>query len=352
MNKETLKTKLRDANIYARSTSNGRNYICICPHCGDHHNPRKRGHLYVSTEKNIYHCFMCDKSGWTSKLLVKITGDKFVANEVFSKSELNPKIGEGSRDIISSNKLAEYKLPIITGDEFPLKSAFLKKRTNFNNMSINNIPGLILDPRKFFKDNNVTPSRQFNLDYVQDKFVCFLTKHKTKMFCRNADAQSDYKFVKEDLQESKYNLQDYYCYETGNDSNLVVLAEGVFDTLSEYYADTLGVRNQVKLYASCQGFNYSSVLKAICFDYQLFNVDVIILSDDDKGLDKYIKFVWNNEHCINNLNIYYNKTGKDFSTFPVTPVLGGNKKDVKAQRKNQKNFQRYGTKTYRGSRRV
>ena len=62
------------------------------------------------------------------------------------------------------------------------------------------------------------------------------------------------------------------------------------------------------------------MIQSIVYNEQLFRPDVVILSDRGIEEDQYRKLQHYNKHIINSLSVYYNKTGKDFNTTPVTPV--------------------------------
>ena len=75
----------------------------------------------------------------------------------------------------------------------------------------------------------------------------------------------------------------------------------------------------MKLYASVLSSKYLGLIQSIVYHKQLFRPDVVILSDRGISLEYYKKLKYFNQHIINTLSIYYNKTGKDFNTTPVTP---------------------------------
>ena len=116
------------------------------------------------------------------------------------------------------------------------------------------------------------------------------------------------------------NFLDFYRLPGNNPkSSKVVLAEGIFDIFSEHIYDFINIKSDVRLYASVLSSKYLGLIQSIVYHEQLFRPDVIILSDSGIDRDYYKKLKFYNQHIINTLSIYYNKTGKDFNETPVTP---------------------------------
>ncbi len=78
------------------------------------------------------------------------------------------------------------------------------------------------------------------------------------------------------------------------------------------------------------------MIQSIVFHEQIFRPDVIILSDRDVKLDEYKKIFHYTNHIVNTMNVYYNKTGKDFNVTPINPekFIIGERDYVKNARKN------------------
>ncbi len=344
MNKEILKNILVEKGIYKKETAGGRNFQCRCPICGDHPDDRKANHLYVATDKNMFHCFLNGCSGQTTRLLKQL-GSISKIKEIFTKEELKvrPTHAAGivkKKDL--ARKLKKFELPEITPGEYLAKRNYLKGRTDFQ-VEPENIPGLVLDIQGFVRENNIqVDSSLFDVNFIHENFIGILLQHQTILMCRCINPNIPMKFVKLPLQEDVLELSDYYMlYGNNKDSNKIVLAEGNFSLLGEYYYNTLGLKDSVNMYVATQSFDSApSVLKSLCMDFQIFNFEVMFLSDADKQIYHYIKFLDRTEHVLKSLNIYYNKGKSDFGKFPIVPFKGGEMRDVKTRRKNKKTFQR------------
>jgi len=324
MDLNKLREVLNQNTVIKKETT--KNFIVYCKLCGDHPDTRKRGHLYVSKNPDlpVVHCFMCGESLPLIKYIELLTSDKNISKEIISEEELKKAASPGTTKIIES-KSKLFKIPIIDLESFPLKRLYIKKRTN-NKLNPENIPNLIFNFSEFFSINNLNHIIQRDVgnlisEFLHKKFVGFISKNHTMLYCRCIDETEHYKFRKITLQESKYNLLDY-VYIRGNNpnSNTVVLSEGTFDILGEYVEDSLGIKNNVRLYAAGQSYSYSSLLRSISFDESLFKINVIILSDRDKKVQWYQKFIEENDHIIEGIKIFYNKSsGGDFGSYPIRP---------------------------------
>ena len=88
MNLENLKEILIQSKVLVKDKP--KNFQCSCCYCGDHKDPKKRGHLYVSKNEKIpvCHCWYCGHSVPISKLISDLTGDKTKYQTVITDEEL------------------------------------------------------------------------------------------------------------------------------------------------------------------------------------------------------------------------------------------------------------------------
>lgn len=297
-----------------------KNIIAKCPYCASHHTDKEHLHLYISTEIPIFHCFQagCEGHGNISKLIKYLQGhdtsDKFIDKTLLKESVKRVKV-------FSEDKVVDIKLPDLNSSLFQNKLFYLKKRLKFANVDINTIFGLVFDIDKFLEINQVPiPENLFRIkDFLHNNFVGFLTKNQTTLILRNIDEGSDFRYYKIKLQNSKF-LDYYQVPGFSPDSNQIVLSEGIFNIMTEHIFDTLNINKSTRLFASALSSKFDSLIKSIVFHEQVFRANVIILSDNGVELDYYKKMKQYNNHIIDSLSVYYNKTGKDFNDTPVTPV--------------------------------
>ena len=296
-----------------------KNIVCRCPFCEMNENGKDHYHLWISTEIPIFHCFSgsCSESGSISKLMKKLLG-KDISNKMIDKDKIKVK---KKVDIGIVDNKKPILLPDLDSESFILKKMYIKKRTKFANVDLKYFKGLVFDVEKFIKINDIhlDDKQKRMIPFLQTNFVGFISENNSTIVFRNIDADSSFRYYKISLQESGFS--DFYKIK-GNapESNDIVLAEGIFDILTEQIFDYTSLKNKVRLYAAILSTHYESLIRSIVFREQLFRPNVHILSDHGIDISFYKKIKENNSHIINTMKVYYNRTGKDFNVTPVYPV--------------------------------
>lgn len=297
-----------------------KNIICRCPFC-EYNQEKKHYHLWISLEAPIFHCFhtSCDvKSGIISTLVDKISG-KDISNKFVDRAkikELSKKNLVFKRNVFRPKTI---KVPKLNRTLWAAKDLYVKQRLKFSNINPGSIKGLVYDINEFIEMNEIKLDEKVERfrDYLHSNFVGFLSEHHTSITFRNVDRLSKFRYYKLKLQESRF--LDYYKLPGGNKlSREVVLAEGIFDIYSEHIYDSLGIKNSCSLYAAAlSATSYASLIKSLVFHEQIFRPKVHILSDNGIDLDFYKKLKFFNNHIIDTLTVYYNRSGKDFNDTPI-----------------------------------
>lgn len=308
-----LKRNLGDVKITTK------NIVVPCVHC-EFPKKKEHYHLHIGLYEPIYHCFHggCEKSGTLRKLLNIIHGydisERFVDKKYFenlkqSKIEQIEKIYKN------------FHLPHIDPERFPLKAMYMKKRMKFLDIPLERVNGLIFDIDYFLSLNKVwvTDKLAKLLPFLQKNFVAFLMKNGGYLMFRNIDKNSTFRYYKYELQHTPF--LDYYMIPGQNkNSNKIVLAEGVFDILTERYFDHMNIVNDVKLYASVGSASYVNLMKSLIFHEKVFTPTWIFLSDNGIHLNYYRKIKKEYPYLFlrGDSRVYYNKNGKDFNATPVS----------------------------------
>jgi len=311
-----LKNKLGDP---IKTTS--KNIICPCPFC-EYGKTKDHYHMYISLEIPIFHCFHagCEETGTLRKFITKIEGhdisETFVDKVKLAEIKKKQNVFEDKEQ----HKL-NIKIPVLNRNQFRDKDFYIKQRFKFADINNSNVKGLIYDVNGFIELNQIEVDNPLYRikDYLQSNFVGFLTENQSTVIFRNIDHSQHMGFYKLKLQE--INFLDYYKLK-GNSpkSNQIVLAEGVFDIFTEYLFDSLNIKNNIRLYATALSANFIALIKSIIFYEQIFQPEVIVLSDRDVSKKYYEKLKFFNKHIIKKLTVYYNKSGKDFNCTPITPL--------------------------------
>ncbi len=323
MNIDALKTILTEYKLIKQDKFDS--FICICPICGDHPDPCKQGHLYISKDVNkpIYHCFFCGAASTIRSLIIDITSSISLANSVITKSEMLKSLNQ-TTIVKTTNKKIKYIIPELDPHKYEQKNNYLINRFKCKNIFEFVIgDNIIYDINKFIELNHI---KLYNTEIdifkqLHDTFIGFLCHNRSMLIFRNTDTSSTFRYYKKIIHESC--MMDYISF-YGNDRSCdhIVLAEGVFDTLNVICKDAITSKfGNVKLYASGQSFSYTSLLRSICYSESLYKVNITILSDTDKMPYHYNKFIKDNSHVIRSLKIYHNKRCGDFGENPVIPVL-------------------------------
>jgi len=314
--KEEFVQYLKDNLGYAKVSS--KNIITKCPWC-EYKKEKKHYHLYIALEAPIFHCWQarCEQSGFLSKLTSHIDGrdrseqfvDKNLIKEPVHKKLVNP---------LKEKK--PLKLPEVNTNQFKMKTMYMKYRLGFD-VDIRSLNKLVFDVREFVNMNDIKldEKSQGLMDFLQNNFVGFLSEHESLLVLRNIDPNSSFRYYKFDLNECDY--LDYYKIQgPAFNSNTVVISEGIFDIFVEQVFNTLKIRENIKLYSASLSGSFSSLLKSLVFYEQLYRLNVVVLSHRDVDTSVYKKLKKFDSHIIDTLSVYYNSTGKDFASFPVTPV--------------------------------
>jgi len=295
---------------YVKVTST--NIITKCPWCEiNQKNKLSHYHLYIDLKVPRFHCFRakCPKrSGNIKTLLKRITGNisnynkyvdhnkiSFIGNEVKFKNKTNIVIPD--QDIFS----------------YISKMNYLKQRlllTSNDREIIKNIPNLVFDIKSFLYSNNlVSKNIEQYVQYLQNDFIGFLTYMKSMLIMRSINNKRYFKYKFEEL-----TLFDYYQVEgDNNETNNIVLSEGVFDILMEKIHNRLELDN-VKLYACCLSSDYFNLIKSICVNNCLPKINLIILSDSNIEISYYKKLAKKCKHVLESFKVYYNLIAEDFGS--------------------------------------
>lgn len=310
---------LKDNLGYVKIT--GKNIITKCVWC-EYQKEKDHYHLYIALDAPIFHCFHagCEQSGVLRKLLRKIEGHD-ISDKFIDKNKLDEFKKRREVFVDKDKQLRKIIIPDLKTYRFPNKELYIKKRLKFANIPLDRIKGLVFDVFEFIKVNQIPVEESlFRIqDYLHANFVGFVTEHGTTVIFRNIDESHTMKFYKMKIQFSTF--LDYYKL-PGNSpsSKKIILAEGIFDIFSEHIYDNLNLKDDVKLYASALSSKFIALIQSIVFYEQIFKPDIVILSDRGIPIDDYKRMKKYNQHIINTMYVYYNKTGKDFNDTPVIPL--------------------------------
>lgn len=298
--------------------TNPKNIITNCPWCDVGVNTSK-SHLWISMTDPIFHCFRggCNESGLIRKLTERIEGND-TSNTYVNKDLVKQYKIEKIKFEKNKFKHKDIILPELREDFFTLKAFYLRQRFKFSNIPLSSVSGLVFDIDRLIELNHIELDEKVIKfkDYLQSNFIGFLTENHSCISLRNIDPNSNFRYYKLHLQPSQ--LLDYYKINGGRRrSNDIVMAEGIFDVYSEHIYNILGLKNKAAAYIAALSTSYGAAIKSVVFNEQIYRPIIHILSDREVHLNYYKKIMKYNSHIIDSMNIYYNKTGKDFNDTPI-----------------------------------
>jgi len=297
-----------------------KNIILQCPFC-EFNQTKDHYHMYISLDAPIFHCFHaeCEAKGVLGKLLRKIEGKDI--SDVFVDKNILKELTRKREVFTDKEKHIKIEIPRLDPKRFLMKELYIRNRLKFAPIESMSIKGLVYDIDAFIELNKIQiDEKLFRMkDYLQSSFVGFLTENKSTLICRNIDNKQEFRYYKMKVAEN--NFLDYYKLKGGNPtSKKIVIAEGIFDIFSEHIYDSLNIKQNIKLYASALSSKFESLIKSIVFHEQIFRPEIIVLSDRGITKNYYQKLDKYNSHIIDKMEVYYNKTGKDFNDLPVVPL--------------------------------
>ena len=314
-----LKEKLGRAELNSARSE----ILTYCPYCESKRDRRKHGHLYISTSSPEFYCQKCEEGGIIYRLIRVLNSDpsKYVKEGITVSNKTQKKY-----KVLSKR---DFKLPEIEGNDSK-KIDYLRGRIN-KDFDINKIPGLIFSFQSFIELNNIKNLKESPglIKYLNDQFIGFLCTRGSKIFFRNINSNSDFKFYQLGLFEDIY--KDFYGLKFNNPTQEVpkiLLAEGVFDILNPATSPNFKeLRKQCIMWAASIGMSsLTDVLKSVIDYCQIVKVDLVFFSDQDVNEKFYERFKKN--PFVNNVVVYWNKVSKDFGDKNIIPY----RKEIKLRR--------------------
>ena len=208
---------LRQQTGYARETSN--DIICRCPFCGDSIKHKNKGHLYISKEYGIFHCFRCSSAGSVIYL--------FQVLQYEGKSPFK-------RKLLPTNqfKRFSYKRKFVKLHE-PLESDY--EKVAYINNRVGHVDTfkyrIIWNLERFLLNNNITIQLDSRIYHqLNNNYVGFLSFCGNKLIFRAIDNKCSRRYFTLQLSEE----YDYYVIKTFNFDTWphIIVCEGVFDVIS------------------------------------------------------------------------------------------------------------------------
>jgi hypothetical protein len=294
--------------------------VTYCPYC-EPKSKKPHGHCYIKVVSTIemptFYCQKCNEDGGKGTLTKLIKFLKGNPKQFISEDTLGTILTK-TRDYQRKDfEYYEYKTVEADPDRYKLKRYYLHSRLGFE-YDLDRINGLVLNIREFLYENKIELNDTVKkyLDFFETSFVGFITTRGTKLILRNIDPNSDFRYFKIDLVKNTF-FNDFYGFRCGqikNEINKVILCEGIFDLIVGLNSFELNdIKNTSCFAAAIIGNHYGKIISSVLDYCKLTYSDLVILSDIDNNLYKNLKL----NPMVNNLEVYWNKLGKDFGAKPI-----------------------------------
>ena len=271
----SLKNHLEIIN-FLKSTSSvyqdvGREIIIHCPYCDDalRPNARSHGHLYISTDSPVFHCFRCETSGYLGILLRDLGFSDPGILEIFGKPRVT--------------KLKEKSLIRKKSSDRDIHEVIKNKNLNFSRgdqNSYNTFEKYIYRRLGSYCDINkylITP------EFINKRLCAgFYNSAGYFVTARILDPINNIRYIRDRGSSEMYFFQnlDFDEYKT------IVLTEGVFDSIKLYRFSSRFPKNQT-FFLSILGKNYGRAVNWLASQHiPIGNFNVNLVFDND---NKYLK---------------------------------------------------------------
>ena len=308
-----------------------KNIICRCPWC-EFGLEKKHYHCYISLDSPIFNCFYadCGQHGTVAKLIKKIRGTYPRDNEFFdsSKYSFSHKSSSAIRFEDKISKSLVYNRDSSVLSKYDYKLRYVTSRLCFPDPLSSTLHSLVLDVHDFLLRNKIKMEKKVLdlLPWLDQNFVGFVSEHERVLILRNVNQFSTFRYLKIPLVQDDFPFVDYYLirnakFSTSSDGlPVVVIGEGVFDIASEFYNNTIHKREVADLYACSLGLQgFQSLLKSLAFFEDIYKCHLVILADQGIPLNYYRKLKKKYSFMLSSVEVYFNKTGKDFACMPCFP---------------------------------
>ena len=318
-------------------------YRTRCPFCGDSQKNLNTGHLYIRIDPDdnfpmVYNCFKCPASGVIDKefLSVMDISDINLQSNIRTLNKYSDNISAHKFIYGDKTIMFDYKRPDI---QLGFKTQYIEDRLgvslsndDFNKMKV------ITSLREFLIMNEI---KKLTCDdrtamTLESNYVGFLSFGNSHILFRDVvNQKSKYPWVKYPITNESNQCRAFYSMESeidifSEETLEINLAEGVMDTLSACY--NLGHDGSNSMNIAVCGKHYNNIIyKLIGLGLIGKNINVNIFSDNDQVYNKksvsptdinyFKRILQHSKNLFGNINVYYNKIGKDIGVHKDEIVL-------------------------------
>lgn len=294
-----------------------------CPYCGDSKKSLNKARFYLKINPNdnnkiVMNCFNCPVKGVLDEEGLKLLGitDSFLINGIISLNKSKAKyIGEKIENIQFDIVIPKVKMKDKSKIEYIQNRLGIK----LNKEDIDKYK-IITSLKDFIKENTMYEimCKPNMLDYVDRQFVGFLSFSNSHILFRNINDKESFRWYKYPI--SKKSTGQKVIYSITNEVDLFTNEE-IHINLSEGIMDIISInknldRHMFDIDIAVGGAFYKSTINMLIgMGFIGDNIVLNIYSDNDiesTKLSFYKKDLSIYKNIFKEINIYYNKSYKDF----------------------------------------
>jgi hypothetical protein len=291
---------------------------CRCPYCGDSTKSKTSAHFYIKMQPPfLYNCFKCGRSGRLTAKTLEDLGvyDNDVSIGVTTAgSDINQ--DELTHGTVHQQQRKKIVVEEIKSSATDAGLAYFNSRfnTDLSLEYVNSKFKCICDLQTFFKKEGIYPPSGF--DY--SNAIGFVSSDDSHVICRDITGKQQRRYTNVNIvgDGNDDSISKIYTISAGIDilcpKVSLVITEGIFDIIGIYlakYKDTPEESNAI-FSAGC-GKSYSSVIEKF-IGKGFLNMDVIIYSDSDVGIDYFQEMLKADPYASKlGITVFYNSKSKD-----------------------------------------
>ncbi len=283
---------------------------CRCPECGDSKKSKSSAHFYIHLKPPFK--FYCQKCGYSGRLNQEVLNKLQIYNNdvVLNIAEANKTVSENTT-VYVKKKQVEYNYKDELNEVTAKSLEYFNNRFGVNETleTLNSKFKCVCDPSAYLKTIPVDVSKS---KFIFSSAIGFVSSDNKYIICRDITGEQKVRYsntpLTNDIDKSKiYNIRT--PINMLEDEITLVITEGIFDCIGVYYKFYQNAKNVI-IAAACGKSFIQVINKFIRMGF--LNLKIKIYADTDvpvaffKDMKRSSDFIKNN-----NIEIYYNKLGKD-----------------------------------------
>ena len=288
---------------------NSTHYLVRCPYCGDSRKHKFKAHLGISKDIPVFRCVRCEEYGHVSKLIYDVSGIRKRPGSIL-KPECIEKFNNYKEFKETKYKKINYKFPEQNFENFPNKWNYLNSRISAQNFLDDYHQNILFDLKGFIELNNINieGKKQKLFEWFHNDFIGFTSFNKSLMVLRNTNEDSDFRYYLWKFTDVVNDFIMFDMLKKEKENISICISEGIFDIIN-----LLTYEPEFDIYVVASGKLFKRAIKFAMINKCISYLNkLVIASDDDVHFNFYKTNLRSFKKISKNIQIWYNKNGKDF----------------------------------------